>query len=67
MVSVIEDHPEYLIKPRKISLEEFFNTGITFFKLTIWIIKLHSWKALSVVTSMPQQHLFDQPEKRYSL
>lgn len=61
MVSVIEDHPEYLIKPRKISLEEFLILELLF-QIDYLDYKLKSWQALSVVAPMPQQHLFEQPE-----
>ncbi|GAB4208105.1 MAG: hypothetical protein Fur0023_19410 [Bacteroidia bacterium] len=58
MVSVLEDHPEYLLKPRPVSLREFI-----IFELLLQIdyldYKLKKWQSLCNVASFPQHHLFE--------
>lgn len=58
MVSVLEDHPEYLIKPRKISLKEFIILELLF-QIDYLDFKLKEWQPLCNVAQMPIEHLFD--------
>lgn len=59
MVSVLEDHPDYLTHPRKISLEEFIVLELLF-QIDYLDYKLKEWQALTKVSKMPEDHLFEE-------
>lgn len=62
IVSVIEDHPEYLIKPREISLKEFLILELLF-QIDYLDDRLKEWKPLAHSTMLPVHHLFDPTEE----
>jgi uncharacterized protein YbcC (UPF0753/DUF2309 family) len=62
MVSVLEDHPEFLIKKRSITLEEFILLELLF-QVDYLDYKLKKWKPLSETISFPQQHILETIHK----
>lgn len=58
MVSVLEEHPEFLLRKRKVSLKEFILLELLL-QIDYLDHKLKKWQALCNVASFPQHHLFE--------
>ncbi|HPQ09236.1 MAG TPA: DUF2309 domain-containing protein [Bacteroidia bacterium] len=61
IVNVLEDHPEYLLHPRKISLKEFLILELLF-QIDYLDHKLKDWQPLSKKAKFPEKHYFEIEE-----